>query len=93
MKKVTTLPIGLGMNHLEQEIAACHLWNHHIEASTNPDEWVNLSDWESTHLFRKNPETGLSLENKGFIEVSQQLQKFRFTPKAIELLEKFTQNQ
>lgn len=54
MKKVTTLPIGLGFNHLEQEIAASHVWNGHIESS-------------ETH--------------------------FRLTPKAVAILEKFTNAQ
>ncbi len=39
MQKITKMPIGLGMNHLEREIAACWVWNELIEADINPGGW------------------------------------------------------
>lgn len=91
MKKVTDWPIGLGMNHLEQETSAARLWNAHIDAGNPPDTWANVSDWRGESMFTTNFETGKSLENQGFIEVSGD--KFRLTPKAIKLLTEFTENQ
>lgn len=94
MQKVTKMPIGLGMNHLEQEIAACHIWNRHVEAGAQPDEWISLSESSlPPYLFSRNPETGLSLENQGFLEIDTEGQQFRLTPKAIALLEKFVAEQ
>ena len=94
MQKVTKMPIGLGMNHLEQEIAACHVWNRLAEAGAPPDEWISLSATElPAYLFSRNPETALSLENQGFLEIDKEGQRFRLTPKAISLLEKFVAEQ
>lgn len=91
MKKVTDYPLGLGMNHVEQEISAARLWNAHIDAGNQPDAWANVSDWKGESMFTTNFETGKSLENQGFIEISGD--KFRLTPKAIKLLTEFTENQ
>lgn len=93
MQKVTKMPIGLGMNHLEKEIAACQLWNRHIERGNKPDEWEEIQEWHDTAMFSKNLESGKSLENEGFIEVERENGRFRLTPKAIELLKEFTENQ
>lgn len=86
------MPIGLGMNHLEQEIAACHVWNIICELRYNPEVWL-MSIAAPTGLFGVNQETGLGLENSGFIEVTEDRVSYRFTPKAIELLKTFAENQ
>ena len=41
-------------------------------------------------MFLVNLQTGKSLENSGFIEVDHDAGLFRLTPKAIDLLKKFT---
>ncbi len=96
MKKITKMPIGLGMNHLGQEIAACWVWNELAEADINPGSWQPITDQNKNgHLFKKNIETGRSLENSGFIEVDQKNgnSHFRLTEKAVDLLTKFSENQ
>lgn len=92
INKVTKLPIGLGMNHLEQEIAACHMWNNLIIAEKTPREWLRIYPPMSA-LFDQNKETGLSLENQGFIEVDASRENVRFTEKAIKLLVSFTDSE
>lgn len=87
------MPIGLGMNHLEQEIAACQLWNRNIEDGKPAETWIELADYPDSELFAKNLQTGYSLENSGFLEIDKQSEKFRLTAKAVALLEKFTENQ
>ena len=61
MNKVTKLPIGLGMNHLEQEIAACHLWNRNIRENVTPDAWVGIQEFAGGDMFLVNLQTGKSL--------------------------------
>ena len=90
MKKITKMPIGLGMNHLEQEIAACHAWNSLIDQGLNSDAHLPIVG-RNPDLFATNRETGLSLSGSGLIEVSDEM--VRLTPKAIELLKKFSENQ
>lgn len=90
MNKVTKLPIGLGMNHLEQEISACHLWNRNIRENLPPDAWVEIQEFAGGDMFLVNRQTGASLENSGFIEIDRKAGLFRLTPKAIDLLKKFT---
>lgn len=89
MQKVTKMPIGLGMNHLEQEIAACQLYNAAIEAG-NLWAWIPVKG-TNPDLFSENRETGKSLLGSGFIEVENDL--VRLTTKAIELIQKFVSEQ
>ncbi len=96
MQEIIKRPFGLGMNHIEQEIAACQVWNELQEADLKPDTWLTIQDHHRQgSLFTRNPETGLSLENSGFIEVDEKNgnSHFRLTQKAIDLLTKFSENQ
>lgn len=86
MKRIKQIPFGLGMGHIEQEIAACQVWNIHAKGGTNPGDWVDVEQFRDTQLFDTNIESGKSLENQGFIEFDGE-GSFRLTAKAIELLE------
>jgi hypothetical protein len=90
--KVVRLPIGLGMNHLEQEYAASWVWNQLIDDDLPPGTWLEINQG-TPHIFATNYETGKSLENTGCIEMTADRQFFRLTEKAIDLLEKFTAEQ
>ena len=88
MQKVTKMPIGLGM-HLEQEIAACQLYNAALETG-DPLAWMPI-EGRNPDLFSINPETRLSLLSSGLIEVSGDV--VRLTSKAVSLIEKFVAEQ
>ncbi len=90
MQKVTKLPIGLGMNHTEQEIAACQLWNTIIESGKDATAWMPV-EGRDPDLFSTNWESGRSLLGSGFIEVSGD--SVRLTQKAVDLIEKFVSEQ
>ena len=89
--KVTRWPIGLGMNHLEQEAAASHFWNDLIDGELEPTAWLPVS-MAHKDLFAKNMETGANMLDSGFIEMSENGEMVRLTDRAIELLEKFTKS-
>ena len=80
------------MNHIEQEIAACHMWNDLIIAGKTPGDWLRICH-PMSDLFGQNKETGFSLENQGFIEVDANRENVRFTKKAINLLVSFTDSE
>ena len=82
------MPIGLGMNHLEQEIAACQFWNVLIDAGQYASAWRPVSECQNRDLFAVNPETGASLEGGGFIEIEGD--RVRLTEKAIIMLSRFS---
>ena len=90
MQKVTKLPIGLGMNHTEQEIAACQLYNACIDAGVDATAWMPIAD-RNHDLFATNRESGHSLLGSGFIEVSGE--SVRLTQKAVDLIVKFVSEQ
>ena len=74
------------MNHTEQEIAACHLWNAIIESGKDATAWMPI-EGRNPDLFSTNRESGHSLLGSGFIEVSGD--SVRLTQKAVDLIVKF----
>lgn len=89
MKKIESWPIGLGMNHLEQEAAAARCWNRNIDNEQPQNSWLPIHFGQMAGVFSVNYKTGLSLEKSGFVEVEGD--RFRLTEKAIELLKEFTE--
>lgn len=88
MKKIEKLPVGLGMFHLELEIAICKDWNHRIDHGIQPSVW---RDEESAppNLFLTATESGDNLVSGGFVEREGGV--YRLTPKAVAALEAFSE--
>lgn len=84
----------MGMNHVEQEIAAAQLWNYHIDNDIDPGQWIDIEPHiDMYHLFNEDRSTGKSLENTGFLEIDRENGKMRFCVKATWLLMQEAQKQ
>ena len=62
MNKVTRLPIGLGMNHIEQEIAAYHWWNRNIRENVPPEALAEIQEFNGSNMFLQNMQTASPLK-------------------------------
>lgn len=80
--KFTRYPIGLDINHLEQEIAIAHHWNECIELGVSPDTPIDVNETRVHNFNHVNPETGLSVVNTGHAEEIGR--KWKLTQKAID---------
>ena len=87
MKKFKSSPIGLGINHLEQEESIAHHWNECINMGVSPDTPIEISEVRKHNFNHVNRETKLSIVNTYHaIEVDG---KWKLTDKSIEKCKKF----
>jgi hypothetical protein len=63
MKKFTTYPVGLGINHIEQEMTVAYCWNQLADEGKRPDEPFVAPAGRIKHINERNAQTGLSLIN------------------------------
>ena len=82
MKKFTTYPIGLGINHSEQEVTIAHHWNQCIDEGVDPSSPIEVTEVRARNFEFKNYETGLSIVNTGHVEKVDG--KWKLTEKAIK---------
>ena len=87
LKKFTQLPIGLGINHPEQEESIAHHWNECIVLGVDPSEPIEISDVREYNFTFKNYETGLSIENTN--QAEKVGDKWRLTDKTIQKCKNF----
>lgn len=82
MKKFTSIPIGLDINHSEQEITIAHHWNQCIDEGVSPDTPIEVISIRVDNFKHTNQETGLSILNTGHVEEVNG--KWKLTEKAIK---------
>ena len=87
LKKFTKLPIGLGINHLEQEESIAHHWNECVDLEVDPSEPIEINKTREHNFTFRNYETGLSIENTGHAEKVGD--KWKLTDKTIEKCKDF----
>jgi hypothetical protein len=89
-KKFERIPVGLKINHVEQEIYIAHIWNQLIDEGKEPTAEILATDDQLKWVNKPNHETGLSLVNTEHVEVLEG-KRLRLTQKTIDKCDQYFQ--